>query len=330
MISKPAEILVLTPVSDAVTEGCARLGPCLRARREEVLGGQVEGLDSIRAVAAWDVAVDDALLEQLPALELVANLGVGYDKVDVAAATARGIAVSHTPDVLTDEVADFTLGLLLMTVRRLGEAERFLRAGRWEAGPFPLSHTLRGRRVGILGMGRIGKAVATRLEGFGVSLAYCGRRPQPELPYPYFPDARRLASAVDTLISILPGGAETQRLVDAEVLAELGSDGVFVNVGRGSTVDEAALATALRTGVIAAAGLDVFEHEPRVGPELLELQNAVLLPHIASATVHTRAAMARLVVDNIAAWLTDGRALTPTPETRAALADGRLAGRPTR
>ncbi|RAK58542.1 2-hydroxyacid dehydrogenase [Phenylobacterium hankyongense] len=319
MISKPAEILVLTPASEALIKGCARLGPCLRATRAEVLAGRVEGLAAVRAVAAWDVVVDGALFERLPALELVANQGVGYDKVDVAAATARGIAVTHTPDVLTDEVADFTLGLLIMTIRRLGEAERFLRAGRWEAGPFPLSHTLRGRRVGILGTGRIGKAVATRLEGFGVSLAYSGRRPQPDLAYPYFPDARQLAGAVDTLISILPGGAETRRLVDAEVLAALGADGVFVNVGRGSTVDEAALATALRTGVIAAAGLDVFEHEPHVGPELLELENAVLMPHVASATVHTRAAMSKLVVDNIAVWLADGRALTPTPETRAGL-----------
>jgi len=238
-------------------------------------------------------------------------MGVGYDNIDVAAAKARNVVVSNTPDVLTDEVADFTLGLLLMTVRRMGAAERFLRAGQWAKGAFPLSPTLRGRSIGILGMGRIGKAVAERLMGFGVSVSYFGRHQQADLPYAYFDDAIAMAGAVDTVISILPGGEATRHVIDAPLLEALGPEGIVINVGRGSSLNEAALIAALKSGAIAGAGLDVFEHEPHPSPELLSLDNAVLTPHVGSATHHTRAAMARLVVDNIGSWLRDGRALTP-------------------
>ena len=311
------QILLVTPIAPIVIEGCGQISPCLEASRDAVMRGGAD-LAAIRAVAVWDCVVDAAMLDRLPALELVANFGVGYDKVDVAAATARGIAVTHSPGVLTEEVADLTLGLLLMTVRRLGEAERFVRAGRWANGPFPLSPTLRGRRVGILGMGRIGMAVARRLEGFGVEIAYCTRSPRADAPYAYFSDALSLAAAVDTLICLLPGGAATRHAVNAEILQSLGPTGVLINVGRGSAVDEAALAEALRTGVIAAAGLDVFEKEPLAGGPLTDLENVVLLPHVGSASVHTRAAMGQLVVDNIAAWMAGRPALTPTPETTAA------------
>ncbi len=313
----PHQILIVTPISPVVIEGCGQIAPCLEASRDAVMSVEAD-LSTIRAMAVWDCIVDAAMLDRLPSLELVANFGVGYDKVDVAAATARGIAVTHSPGVLTEEVADLTLGLLLMTVRRLGEAERFVRAGRWASGPFPLSPTLRGRRVGILGMGRIGMAVARRLEGFGVEIAYCSRSLRTDAPYAYFPDATGLASAVDTLICLLPGGAGTRHAINAEILERLGPTGLLINVGRGSTVDEAALAEALRAGVIAAAGLDVFETEPLAGGPLTALENVVLLPHVGSASVHTRAAMGQLVVDNIAAWISGRPALTPTPESQAA------------
>jgi lactate dehydrogenase-like 2-hydroxyacid dehydrogenase len=271
----------------------------------------------IRGVATSTLygRVDDALFERLPALEIVASFGVGYDNVDVEAAAARGIVVTNTPGVLDAEVADFTVGLLLATIRRLPQADRFVRKGEWPAGAFALSPTLRGRTVGILGLGNIGKAVARRLEGFDVAIAYHGRTRQDAISYPWYPSPVELAEACDTLIAILPGGAATRHVIDAEVLAALGPDGVFVNVARGSVVDEDALVAALQAKTILAAGLDVYADEPHVPPALLDLPSAVLMPHIGSASEQTRAAMARLVADNLVAWFTDGRPLTPVPET---------------
>ena len=306
-----ASILVTTPTMTRIADGCAALGPCISWSPDQPLAEALAGHPPPRALAVTSRAVDAALLDQLPALEIIANMGVGYDKVDVAAATARGVVVCNTPDVLTDEVADLTLGLLLMTIRRMGAAERFLRAGQWETGAFPLSPTLRGRSVGILGMGRIGKAVAQRLGGFGVPVSYFGRHRQTDLAQTYFDDAVALAHAVDTVISILPGGEATRHVIDVRFLEALGPDGIVVNVGRGSSLDEAALIAALRRGAIAGAGLDVFEHEPHPSPELLTLDNVALMPHIGSASEHTRAGMAQLVVDNIASWFREGRALTP-------------------
>ncbi|WP_245968173.1 2-hydroxyacid dehydrogenase [Hephaestia caeni] len=260
--------------------------------------------------------VDDTLFARLPALEIVASFGVGYDNVDAEVAATRGIVVTNTPGVLDEEVADFTIGLLLATIRRLPQAERFLREGRWPHGPFPLSPTLRGRRVGILGLGGIGKAIARRLEGFDVAIAYHGRTRQEAVAYPWHPTPVALAAACDTLIAILPGNAATRHIVDAAVLKALGPNGVFVNVARGSVVDGEALASALEDGTILAAGLDVFEDEPNVPPALLTSRNAVLLPHIGSASEYTRAAMGALVADNLMAWFENGHALTPVAETR--------------
>ena len=260
--------------------------------------------------------VDEDLFAQLPNLEIVASFGVGYDNVDVTAAAARGLVVTNTPDVLNEEVADCTLGLLLATIRRFPQAERFLRDGQWLKGAFPLSPTLRGRRVGILGLGGIGKAIARRLEGFGVEIAYHGRTRQEGVAYPWYPSPVALAEACDTLIAILPGGADTRHIVDAAVLRALGRDGVFINVARGSVVDEPALIAALREGTILAAGLDVYANEPEVPAELLDLPNVVLLPHIASGSEFTRTAMGQLVADNLIAWFASGRALTPVAETR--------------
>ena len=277
--------------------------------------------DTVRGVAASPAIggsfVGADFLRALPNVEIVANFGVGYDGVDAAYAGGHGIMVTNTPDVLTEEVADTALALLLATVRELPRAERWLRDGDWvRKGNFRLSPlTLRGRRVGIFGLGRIGLAVAHRLEAFGVQVSYHNRRRVEGVAYAYHPTLKALAEAVDTLVCIAPGGAATEKAIDAEILAALGADGVLVNIGRGSTVDEAALAAALAGGTIAAAGLDVFADEPNVPQALLDAPNTVLLPHIGSASVHTRRAMADLCVDNLVSWFTDRRALTPVPET---------------
>lgn len=259
--------------------------------------------------------VTDALMARLPALEIVANFGVGYDAVDAEAAGRRGVVVTNTPGVLDDEVADLTIGLLLATIRQIPQAERHLRAGKWPSGGFPLTATLRDRTIGIVGMGRIGRAIARRLEGFGRPIAYHSRRPVENVPYAHYPDLLALARDVDALIVIVPGGPETHNMINAEVLAALGPKGVLINVARGSVVDEPTLIRALQEGTIAAAGLDVFADEPHVPEALIALDNAVLLPHVASATHVTRDAMGQLVVDNLLAWR-DGRpVLTPVPET---------------
>jgi lactate dehydrogenase-like 2-hydroxyacid dehydrogenase len=255
------------------------------------------------------------LLARLPNVEIVANFGVGYDAVDTAAAAERGIVVTNTPGVLDDDVADLTIALMLATIRQLPQAERYLRAGKWPGGAFPLTATLRDRTVGIIGMGRIGKAIARRLVGFGRPIAYHSRRPAPDVPFRYYGDLIEMAREVDVLVAIVPGGAETRHMINEEVLAALGPNGILVNVARGSVVDEEALIRALTNGTIAAAGLDVYEHEPDVPQALLALENVVLLPHVASATQLTRRAMGQLVVDNLVAW-TEGRPpLTPVPET---------------
>lgn len=274
----------------------------------------------VRALAVSTVALDPINAEYIdafPNLEIISSFGVGYNHVDAEYAAKKGIAVTNTPDVLTEEVADTAIGLLLNTVRELPKAEAWLRAGKWKSvGDYPLTRgTLRGRKVGIYGLGRIGQAIARRLEAFGLPISYHNRRPVDGVKYTYYPTLVELAGAVDTLICIAPGGASTYKAINAEVLAALGSDGIFVNVGRGSSVDEEALAHALNEGVIMSAGLDVFADEPNVPDAILNAGNATLLPHVASATVHTRQAMADLVVDNLLSWFNEGRAITPTPET---------------
>jgi lactate dehydrogenase-like 2-hydroxyacid dehydrogenase len=274
--------------------------------------------DRIRGIALGIHArADRALIERLPKLEIIANFGVGYDAIDIAAAAERGIVVTNTPDVLTEEVADTALGLLLMTVRELSAAERYLRAGEWAGkGPYRLTPaTMRNRTVGIVGLGRIGLAIARRIEAMGVPVAYHNRRPRTDVPYRHYPDLRAMAEDVDTLILVLPGGDETKNLIDTEILRALGPNGILINIGRGSIVDEPALIEALKSGTILAAGLDVFAREPHVPPELIALPNAVLLPHVASASAHTRDAMGQLVVDNLVSWFETGKPLTPVPET---------------
>ena len=271
---------------------------------------------TVRGIASY-AGINAAMIDALPNLEIIASFGVGYDSVDANHAAKRGVMVTNTPDVLTEEVADTAIGLLINTVRELYAAEKWLRDGDWvKRGNYRLSRlTLRGRRVGIFGMGRIGRAVARRLEAFGLPIAYHNRRKVEGLAYDYHATLKGLAEAVDTLICIAPGGASTEKAINAEILSALGSSGVFVNIGRGSAVDETALAAALESGTIAAAGLDVFADEPNVPRALLDAANASLLPHVGSASVHTRRAMADLCVDNLVAWFTERRPLTPVPET---------------
>jgi len=272
----------------------------------------------IRAIAIAYTAnkVDEKFLRQFPNLEQVSSFGVGYDHIDAAWAGAHGIIVTNTPEVLNEEVADTAIGLLLCTVREFPQSDRFLRAGKWLQGQYPLTKaTLRDRTVGIVGMGRIGKAIARRLDAFGVPVVYHSRNPQPGVNYKYYPKLLDMARDVDTLMVIVPGGASTQNMINAEVLKALGPRGIVINMARGSVVDEPALIEALKNRTIYSAGLDVFAKEPDVPRELMEMDHVVLFPHLGSSTEVTRAAMDQLVVDNILAWAGGKPPLTPVPET---------------
>jgi lactate dehydrogenase-like 2-hydroxyacid dehydrogenase len=316
---KDIEVLMTAPMLPSVTEALDSAFVLHRlwehgdaAAFLETAGPRIRGL----ATSTLFGRVDARLLDQLPALEIIASFGVGYDNVDADGAAERGVVVTNTPGVLDDEVADLTVGLLIATLRQIPQADRYVREGRWIQRAFPLSPTLRGRRIGMVGFGNIGKAIARRLAAFGVSIAYHARSRQADSPFEYHPTVVALAEASDVLIAIVPGGPATKHLIDGEVLAALGSDGVLINVSRGSVVDERALIAALQAGTILAAGLDVYEDEPRVPRELIDMPNVVLLPHIGSASVHTRDAMGRLVVDNLQSWFERGTPITPVAETR--------------
>jgi lactate dehydrogenase-like 2-hydroxyacid dehydrogenase len=259
------------------------------------------------------VGADFAAL--LPNLEIISSHGVGYDHIDARAMGSRNVIVTNTPDVLTDEVADLAIGLLLATIRQLPQSDRFLRAGLWLKGTYPFTTSLRTRSIGIVGLGRIGKAVAHRLAAFGVPIAYHGRTRQPDVGYRYYPSLRDMAEDVDTLISVAPGGAATHHMINAEILKALGPEGIVVNVGRGTVVDERALIEALASKTILSAGLDVFEDEPRVPAELIAMDHIVLLPHVGSASHHTRQGMGQMVVDNLTSWFSGHGPISPVPET---------------
>ncbi len=259
--------------------------------------------------------VDAGFLAHFPKLELIANLGVGYDNIDAKAAADRNIVITNTPDVLTDETADTAFGLLLCAVRQLPQADKFLREGKWLEKAFPLTASLRGRTMGIVGLGRIGKAIATRGEAFGVKIIYNGRRPQANVAWPYFASLEAMARACDILMVTIPGGPETRNLVDARVLDALGPNGILINIARGTVVNEPDLIKALLEKRILTAGLDVFAGEPAVPAELIAMPHVVLLPHVGSATCPTRDLMSQLVVDNLVAFVSGGPPLTPVAET---------------
>ncbi len=239
--------------------------------------------------------------------------GVGYDGVPVAYCKERGIKVTNTPDVLTDDVADVALGLILMTGRSFVRHNRFVHNGEWTKRGPELATKLSGKKVGILGLGRIGKAIAQRVVAMGMKVAYTGRKPQ-KVDYEYIPDLKALASAVDFLVVACPGGAATRNIVDAGVLEALGKKGTLINIARGSIVDEPALTAALQAGTIKGAGLDVFADEPRIPDALMQMDSVVLLPHVGSATRETRQAMGDLCKANLDAWFNQHRTLTLIPE----------------
>jgi lactate dehydrogenase-like 2-hydroxyacid dehydrogenase len=313
VIHGPSKPIVNTGFSDQFvlhhfekTHDLERLTPDLAAR--------VRGM----AITYNTVRGDARTLALFPKLEIVASFGVGYDHVDAAYARDHNIMVTNTPDVLTEEVADIAMGLLISTLREFIKADKYLRAGHWHTAQYPLSQgSLRGRTVGMVGMGRIGQAIARRLEASRVPVVYHTRNPAAGVSYKHYPDLMEMAKAVDTLIVIVPGGAGTAKMINADIMKALGPRGVIINVARGTVVDEQALIAALQSGTILAAGLDVFEKEPNVPDELKSLQNVVLLPHIGSASVVTRNAMDQLVVDNLKSWFAGKPPLTPVSETPA-------------
>jgi lactate dehydrogenase-like 2-hydroxyacid dehydrogenase len=268
--------------------------------------------DRVTAIATiGEVGADGALMDALPKAKIIASNSVGVDAIDLAAAKARGVAVTNTPGVLTDCVADLGMALTLAVARRVAEADRYVRAGKWLEGPLGFGTKLGGKTMGIVGMGRIGQALAQRAAAFGMKVAYHSRRRKSGVAAPYYEDLAELAKASDFLVLILPGGAATRNLVDARILAALGSRGFLINIARGSVVDEAALVKALQDGVIAGAGLDVFADEPRVPASLLAMENVVLQPHQGSATHETRTAMGQLMIDNLKAHFAGKPLLTP-------------------
>jgi lactate dehydrogenase-like 2-hydroxyacid dehydrogenase len=317
MAAKPDALLVGT-VKPVVVEGLAsafHVHALAEAAQPDTLLAEIA--PRLRAVAVSTISdrLDAALLARFPRLEIISTFGVGYDHIDVRYAAAHGITVTNTPDVLTEEVADAAIGLLLATVRELPRAERYLRAGKWKERDYPLSKaSLRDRSVGLVGMGRIGRAIARRLDAMAVPVVYHARR-KVDAPYRHYPRLLDMARDVDVLLVIVPGGAATRNMIDAEVLAALGRDGILVNLARGSVIDEPALVKALQHGTILSAGLDVFADEPNVPSELLAMDHVVLLPHVGSASDYTRTQMDRLVVDNLLAWAAGKPPLTPVPET---------------
>lgn len=268
---------------------------------------------SIRvAVCSGPSGVGAELMERLTSLEAIVNFGAGYDSTDVAQAAERGISISNTPDVLTDCVADIALGLYLDLLRSLSAADRFVRSEAWASGHrFPLATRASRKRVGILGLGRIGAAIALRLEAFGCEIHYHNRSPVLDSPYKYHGSAASLAEATDVLIVAASASPASAGMVDAHVLEKIGPKGFLINVGRGSLVNERALVAALENGLIAGAGLDVFASEPHVPKELLDMDRVVLLPHLGSATHETRIDMAALTLANLRSYVDHGKLLTP-------------------
>jgi len=315
------KLLMTGPMMPLIEQGVARHYDVIRLSRPAEIddalvlhGGDIE---AICTGGHTGVRCSADLLGRLPKLRIIGNFGVGYDSIDAAEAAKRRVIVTNTPDVLNEEVADTAIGLLLMTVRELSKAEAHLRSGQWAAtGDYRLTPaSLRDRSLGIVGMGRIGKAIARRAEAFGLPISYHARRQQSDLNYQYYADLVAMARDVDTMIVITPGGPDTRNLINAAVLEALGSRGILINVARGTVVDEPALIKALQSRSILAAGLDVFLNEPKIDPALLALDNAVLLPHVGSASQHTRDRMGQLVVDNLAAFAVRKAPLTPVAET---------------
>ena len=312
------EIILLGPMKPLIVKGLEAIGTLHKSTEAKDLPSFYASHGEVRAIAcaATSEYLGDAFMRRFPKLQIISSFGVGYDHIDAKAAAAHGVIVTNTPEVLTEEVADTAIGLLLCTAREFPQAERYLRAGKWLQKAYPLTKgTLRNRTVGIVGMGAIGQAIARRLDAFAVPVVYHARQQRPQLRYRYYPKLIDMARDVDTLMVIVPGGAATANMISAEVLDALGPTGILINMARGSVVDEPALIKALTEKRIMAAGLDVFAKEPQVPQELIAMDKVVLFPHVGSASVHTRDRMDQLVVDNIVAWAAGKPPLTPVAET---------------
>ncbi|HEY7610870.1 MAG TPA: 2-hydroxyacid dehydrogenase [Alphaproteobacteria bacterium] len=309
---KPGLVMVC-PLMPRVMEGLAPLFEVHKlweAANKEALLAKLA--PTTRAIATDGTRGADAdLMKKLPKLEIVGCQGVGVDAIDLAYAREHKVVVTNTPDVLNDDVADLAMALLLATIRRIPQGDRYVREGKWLKAHMALTDTLRNRTLGMVGFGRIGKTIARRAAAFDLKIVYHTRTIQTDQPYVHYPRLVEMARDADILMVIVPGGAATRHLINAHVLEALGPTGYLINVARGSVVDEAALIKALQQGKIAGAGLDVFENEPNVPEALIKMDNVVLAPHVGSATHHTRNAMAQLVVDNLKAWSEGRPPLTP-------------------
>lgn len=315
-MAEPAAVLQVGPVGPHVDEQLRQRGDVLRLWEEADREAALErAAASVRAVVtSVRVGCPAALLQRLPRLAAICSWGVGYETIDVAAAHARGIAVSNTPDVLDDCVADLAWGLLIAAARRICVGDRYVKTGEWRAiGQFPLTTRVSGKRLGILGLGRIGQAIAQRGSGFAMDVRYHNRRERPGVPYRYEPSLLELARWADVLVVACEGGPATRHLVSEAVIDALGPQGILVNIARGSVIDQPAMVRALAQGRLGGAGLDVLENEPAVPPELMAMDQVALMPHVGSATRETRRAMEQLVVDNVASFIAGRGLLTPVP-----------------
>jgi lactate dehydrogenase-like 2-hydroxyacid dehydrogenase len=312
------DVVLLGPLKPVVVNGLETACMVYKAAEAKDRDAFFAAHADVRAIAcsATTEQIPGSFMARFPKLQILSSFGVGYDHMDVKWAAAHGVVLTNTPSVLTEEVADTALGLLLCTVREFPQAERYVRSGKWASKGYPLTKaTLRNRTVGMVGMGAIGQAIARRLEAFGVPVVYHTRQQRRELSYRYYPSLIEMARDVGILMVIVPGGPATKNMINAQVLDALGPDGILINMARGSVVDEPALIDALRQRKILSAGLDVYVKEPEVPSELIAMDHVVLFPHLGSASTHTREMMDRLVVDNILAWAAGKPPLTPVAET---------------
>lgn len=318
MEGKRKDVLLLGPLKPVVVNGLEAACTVHKVAAAKDRDAFIAAHSRVRAIAcsATTERVPGDLMARFPKLQIVSSFGVGYDHMDVKWAAEHGVILTNTPNVLTEEVADTALGLLLCTVREFPQAERYLRAGKWRERDYPLSKaSLRNRTVGLVGMGAIGQAIAHRLDAMQVPVVYHTRQPRRELPYRHYANLLDMARDVGILLVIVPGGAATRNMINAEVMDALGPGGILINMARGSVVDEPALIKALKEKRIMSAGLDVYAKEPDVPQELIAIENVVLFPHVGSASVCTREKMDQLIVDNILAWATGKPPLTPVAET---------------
>jgi lactate dehydrogenase-like 2-hydroxyacid dehydrogenase len=305
LVVGPMHAATLKVLDDTYTTHKLWLAP----DRDAFLASLADRIDA--CATSGRAGMDDATLAKLPKLRMISHFGVGVDSIDVDAVKRRGVMLTNTPDVLTDDVADIAIGLLLAVVRRIAAGDRYVREGKWLKGAMPLTDSVQGRTLGIVGLGRIGRAIAKRAEAFNMKIAYQGPRKKADVAWPYFAEPVALAREADFLVAACPGGEETKGVVSRAVLEALGPEGVVVNISRGSVIDEPAMVELLKSGKLGGAGLDVFDQEPKVPEELLAMDNVVLQPHVGSATHPTRRAMGQLVIDNLALYFAGKPLKTP-------------------